>query len=80
MYNSELNKTRLIDKVGLAGALTGVRHAPLEAGDVLGAGDLLRQYAGAHHGVRLKAGTELPLDGDVDDAGEVDQSPPALSR
>ena len=74
MYNSELNKTRLIDKVGLAGALTGVRHAPLEAGDVLGAGDLLRQHAGAHHGVRLKAGTEFPLDGDVDDAGEVDQS------
>ena len=54
--------------------LTRVRHAPLETGNIFRAGHLLGQYAGAHHRIALKAGIEFPLDWNVDNAGEIDQS------
>ena len=54
--------------------LTWVRHAPLEAGNIFRTGNLLSQDAGAHHRGRLEPGIELPLDGNVDNAGEVNEA------
>ena len=54
--------------------LTWVCHTPLETGDIFRTGHGVIQDAGAHHGGRLEPGIELPLDWNVDDAGEVNQA------